>query len=132
MTTSSSHPEYTEKVAHDAFLIYLDRIEKNIPGSPESDWNQAEDRLRERAEKARSKCPFASMSLGLAPMATLNQIKGIGPSFVAKLNAAGIHDVKQLATLQPDDIAQLESKLKCKGRIAREKWVEQARSLIAH
>ena len=60
----------------------------------------------------------------------LSQIKGIGPSFVKRLNAAGIHGITQIAALDEGGVKDLETSLKCKGRITREEWVKQAQQLL--
>ena len=60
----------------------------------------------------------------------LKRIKGIGPAIEKKLKAMGITRIAQIAELGEEDIARIEEKLAFKGRIARERWVEQARALI--
>ncbi len=62
----------------------------------------------------------------------LTRISGIGPKIAALLNDAGIVSFTQLAELSDDEIGSLEDRLKFKGRVTRENWVEQARSLATH
>ena len=60
----------------------------------------------------------------------LKLINGIGPVLEGKLNAAGIRSYRQLATLTDADIDRLESDvIHFSGRIRREDWVDQARTL---
>ncbi len=59
----------------------------------------------------------------------LTQIKGIGPVLDVRLKTAGILNFSQLANLQPNTIADLVDGLSAK-RIAREKWIGQARKLV--
>jgi len=54
----------------------------------------------------------------------------VGPQLEKKLNEAGIFHYWQLAALQPDDVAKLDSDLKLNGRIQRDGWIGQARALI--
>ncbi len=62
----------------------------------------------------------------------LKLINGIGPVLEGKLNAAGIRSYRQLATLTDADIDRLESDvIHFSGRIRREDWVDQARTLHA-
>jgi predicted flap endonuclease-1-like 5' DNA nuclease len=56
----------------------------------------------------------------------LTALKGIGPKLSAVLNALGIHTFAQIAAWTPDDIVWIEDKLDFRGRVTREKWVEQA------
>ncbi|HHW75544.1 MAG TPA: hypothetical protein GX399_00665 [Xanthomonadaceae bacterium] len=60
----------------------------------------------------------------------LKLINGIGPVLEGKLNAAGIRSYRQLATLTDADIDRLESDvIHFSGRIRREDWVDQAKTL---
>ena len=61
----------------------------------------------------------------------LTQIKGIGQVIVKKLHRLGITQFAQIANFTPDDIARVDEVLAFKGRIEREKWVEQARDFVA-
>ncbi len=59
----------------------------------------------------------------------LTRIKGIGQVLQGKLNALGIVSFQQIADFTPGDIARVNDELDFPGRIERERWVEQARSL---
>ncbi len=59
----------------------------------------------------------------------LQQIKGIGAVLEKKLNAMGIERFEQIANWTEDDIAEVDEQLNFRGRIQREKWVEQAQDL---
>ena len=48
-----------------------------------------------------------------------------------KLDAEGVNSIKQIAEWAPEKIAELDEKLKLRGRIGREEWVEQAKDLVA-
>ena len=58
-------------------------------------------------------------------------IGGVGPALEKKLNAAGISSLKEIAALNPENIAKLDEELKLGGRTEREEWVEQASELLA-
>jgi poly(3-hydroxybutyrate) depolymerase len=60
----------------------------------------------------------------------LTQITGIGPKLQETLNEQGIFQFKQIADLKAADIARLDEALKFRGRIARDKWVAQAKQLV--
>lgn len=102
--------------------------------------SSARERLMaERAALERSKgAPADDQSPpGQAPLFTppaeapdeLEKIRGIGPVLKARLNELGITTFAQIAALTEADLARLDEVLDFKGRIAREKWVEQARAL---
>jgi predicted flap endonuclease-1-like 5' DNA nuclease len=59
----------------------------------------------------------------------LQQIKGIGAVLEKKLNAMGIERFEQIANWTEGDIAEVDEQLNFRGRIQREKWVEQAHDL---
>jgi len=60
----------------------------------------------------------------------LRRIKGLGPKVAAQLNAQGITRFDQLAALDPEQQRALDAQLGAfAGRMARDRWVEQARLL---
>jgi predicted flap endonuclease-1-like 5' DNA nuclease len=59
----------------------------------------------------------------------LTEISGIGPAMESKLREAGITDARQIAELTDKQAAELDDEIGLGGRIAREKWVEQAKAL---
>jgi small subunit ribosomal protein S2 len=61
----------------------------------------------------------------------LAKLPGVGPQLVKKLNDAGVYHYWQLAAMTPDEAAKLDVDLKLNGRMARDNWIEQARTLIA-
>ena len=61
----------------------------------------------------------------------LTKLTGVGPQLDKKLNDAGIFHYWQLAAMKPEDVAKLDGDLKLNGRIARDGWVSQARTLAA-
>ena len=61
----------------------------------------------------------------------LKQLSGVGPALEKKLHAAGVTTFAQIAAWTEADIAEFDEKLSFKGRIEREGWVEQAKTLAA-
>ncbi len=59
----------------------------------------------------------------------LTRIKGIGPKLCGALHDLGIFHFWQIAQLAERDIAWINDRLRFKGRIERERWVEQAKAL---
>ncbi|MFK7792000.1 MAG: polyhydroxyalkanoate depolymerase [Devosiaceae bacterium] len=59
----------------------------------------------------------------------LKRIGGVGPKLESMLNEQGIFHYWQIAALGAAEIVALEEKLSFKGRMAREKWIEQAKEL---
>lgn len=61
------------------------------------------------------------------PPDRLDTMKGVGPKFVAQLNAAGITRFEQLAALTPGELAALDERMgPFKGRLERDRIAEQA------
>ena len=56
----------------------------------------------------------------------LKRIRGIGEKLEGVLNGLGVYYFRQIATFSARDIAWVDSKLKFKGRIIRDRWVPQA------
>jgi predicted flap endonuclease-1-like 5' DNA nuclease len=64
------------------------------------------------------------------PADDLTRIKGLGPKAQAVLNGIGIRNYAQLADLNPAQAAEVDARLGAfKGRIFRDRWIDQARYL---
>lgn len=60
----------------------------------------------------------------------LKKIKGVGPKFEAQLNENGVYYYRQIAAWKKSDIKTVEDTIrKFPGRIARDGWVKQAKTL---
>ncbi|GEP46323.1 hypothetical protein [Brevifollis gellanilyticus] len=59
----------------------------------------------------------------------LTRIKGIATVLEKRLHDLGIYTWRQIASWEDSHVREFSSRLAFKDRIAREKWVEQARSL---
>ncbi len=60
----------------------------------------------------------------------LQQLKGVGKVLEGKLHDAGIFHYWQVATLTPEQIAELEEEMSFPGRIERDDWISQAKALM--
>ena len=60
----------------------------------------------------------------------LTRLSGVGPELVTKLNEAGLFHFWQFAAMSPADEAAVDAQLKLSGRIVRDGWTAQARSLV--
>jgi small subunit ribosomal protein S2 len=60
----------------------------------------------------------------------LTKLTGVGPQLEKKLNDAGIYHYWQLAAMKPEDVQKVDADLKLHGRIDRDNWISQARTLI--
>ena len=59
----------------------------------------------------------------------LKEIKGVGPALEKTLNEMGIYTFAQIAKWGASDIEWVDERLTFKGRIMRDDWVGQAKSL---
>jgi len=59
----------------------------------------------------------------------LKKISGIGPKIEGILHGLGVYHFDQIAAWTPENIAWVDGHLKFKGRIGRENWLEQAKTL---
>lgn len=76
--------------------------------------------------------PAAAPAAATPIASDLTQIKGLGPKLAATLAEQGITRVEQIAALTPDAAAALDAKLGVfKGRMTRDRWIEQATLLSA-
>ncbi|ATE63445.1 hypothetical protein [Rhizorhabdus dicambivorans] len=64
------------------------------------------------------------------PADDLTRIKGLGPKAQGVLNGIGIRHFAQIAALDPGQAAELDARLGAfKGRLFRDRWIDQARYL---
>jgi len=61
----------------------------------------------------------------------LAKLHGVGPQIIKKLNDAGIFHYWQVAAMTPADAEKVDHDLKLGGKIERDGWIEQARSITA-
>lgn len=62
----------------------------------------------------------------------LKQIKGVGPKLEKLLNSMGFFHFNQIAAWRPEEVAWVDQNLHgFKGRVSRDAWVAQARTLAA-
>lgn len=61
----------------------------------------------------------------------LTKIKGVGEELIQRLEKIGVIRFEQIANWTDEDIANVDEVLSFKGRIEREDWVEQAKTLMA-
>lgn len=81
----------------------------------------------------RAKAATASVQLELGANDDLKRITGIGPGLEKKLKQEGIVSYRQIAQLSPADIQRLEATIiKFPGRILRDNWIGQAKTLCEH
>lgn len=99
------------------------------PVTPKPAAKQAEE-AKKAAPKAK-KAEAAPQGAEEASADDLKQLKGVGPALEKKLHAAGVTSFAQIAAWGADDITEMDDKLSFKGRIERDGWVEQAKTLAS-
>ena len=61
----------------------------------------------------------------------LKEIEGIGPAMEKLVNSLGFYHFEQIASWSEADVALVDAEMKTfKGRIARDKWVAQAKIIV--
>jgi predicted flap endonuclease-1-like 5' DNA nuclease len=70
------------------------------------------------------------VAVSAGPADPLTRMKGLGPKAEVALNGLGITRYDQIAAWTDADVARVDAQMGAfKGRIARDRWVEQARYL---
>lgn len=73
-----------------------------------------------------------AIAVPAGPPEPLTRLKGLGPKAEALLNGLGIARFDQIAAWSEADVARIDADMgNFKGRIARDRWVEQAKFLAA-
>jgi len=83
------------------------------------------------AKPATKAAPKAKAPKAAAGADDLKVLSGVGPALEKKLHAEGITTFAQVAAWTDADVEEFGEKLSFKGRIEREGWVEQAKTLAA-
>jgi len=83
----------------------------------------------EDAKQQEASAPLFTAPKGEAD--DLKKITGVGPVLEKKLLALGVTQYAQIAAFTPEDIEKLEDALSAKGRIERDDWIGQAKTLGA-
>ncbi len=99
-----------------------------------------EPQLRETSRREKAQASAAAAAAPAEPLFTapegdaddLKKITGIGPVLEKKLNALGITRFDQVANFSDEEIEKIDSALNFKGRISRDDWVGQAKSLAGN
>ncbi|WP_262504051.1 hypothetical protein [Sphingosinithalassobacter sp. CS137] len=83
-----------------------------------------------RPEPATETVPPAGASAPAPASDDLTRMKGVGPRLAERLNGLGITRFEQIAALSPEDAAALDAQLgDFRGRLERDRWIEQAELL---
>lgn len=61
----------------------------------------------------------------------LKQLKGVGPKLEGTLHELGVYHFDQIASWTAEEIAWVDERLKFKGRIERDGWIEQSKILAS-
>ena len=101
-----------------------------------SDENAALAALQAELDDARRHASDLEAKLASQPAAAqvnvddLKQVKGIGKAIERRLKNLGIKNLSQLAAMSPAKVEKIDNELDFRGRMTREDWSGQAKSLI--
>jgi len=98
---------------------------------PESNAVAGETDLAGETEAVTSTDRFELLTAPRGAPDDLAKLTGVGPQIVKKLNEHGVFHYWQIAAMTKDDSDKLDADLKFNGRVARDNWVDQARTLLA-
>ncbi len=105
--------------------------EEVVAEAPASDAvAEAEEPVVEAGETA-EKQPEVLKAARAGGADDLKQLKGVGPKLEATLNELGFWHFDQIAAWGAAEIEWVDVRLKFKGRITRDNWVDQAKALAA-
>lgn len=107
----------------------LSELRDAEPGQSRWEWDARSGPVDDGMDSARQELPDSPERAREEDTDDLTRIKGIGPRLNQRLNDLGIYRYSQIAELTRENIDWLDAHLPFKGRIDREKWVEQARTL---
>ena len=140
-----THPIPANDDAGRAIAFYCDLIARaaidgisRSQGAAGVDFGEAEappvEPALETAEVVSGDAPLEAFELLSAPRGApddLAKLTGVGPQIVKKLNEHGVFHYWQIAAMTKDEADKLDADLKFNGRVARDNWADQARTLLA-
>jgi small subunit ribosomal protein S2 len=136
-----AHPIPANDDASRAIQLYCDLIARaaidgisRSQGAAGRDLGEEEVPVAEPLPEIAEAEPTEQFELLTAPRGApddLGKLTGVGPQIVKKLNEHGVFHYWQLAAMTPAEVEKLDADLRFNGRIARDNWTEQARTLIA-
>jgi small subunit ribosomal protein S2 len=137
-----THPIPGNDDAGRAIQLYCDLVARaaidgiaRSAGSSGRDLGAAEEPTAEALPvSTETSAPDEAFELLAAPRGApddLTKLTGVGPQLEKKLNEAGIFHWWQIAAMQAADVSKVDADLKLNGRIGRDNWVEQARTLLS-
>ena len=107
-----------------------DRAKEKPQEKPEAETAEPQDDKDEDEEARKWKVPAYGLDRPIAGEPdNLQMISGVGPKLEKLLHDLGIYYFAQIARWTKKDIAEIDDKLKFKGRIERDEWVRQAKLL---
>ena len=100
--------------------------------APEKDKTDAPAAARTEKDTGEGTRPEALSAPKGGKADNLKEIKGVGPKLEALLHEMGFYHFDQIANWGPDEVAWVDENLKgFKGRVSRDNWVDQAKTLAA-
>ncbi|EAR52813.1 NADH:ubiquinone oxidoreductase 41 kD complex I subunit [Oceanicola granulosus HTCC2516] len=135
-TEALGHPEADVEPAHDERTA---ESEPGAPVDPPEDRKPAHGSAPDNTPLQPAEGDDAATSGESAPRLLdapegeaddLKQLKGIGPQLARQLNELGIYHFSQIAAWGEKEIAWVDARLKFKGRIERDGWVQQAKDRV--
>jgi NADH-quinone oxidoreductase subunit E len=136
--------DYFEDLSPDSFTLLLAKLREGVPVKPGPQVNrqfsapasgpktltgEAKPELEPRA-RGSDHAPKLLDEPEDGKADDLKIIAGIGPEIEKLLNSLGVYHFRQIAEWTAEDVAWVDGRLSFKGRIEREKWIEQARALV--
>jgi small subunit ribosomal protein S2 len=139
-----AHPIPGNDDASRAIQLYCDLIARaaidgisRSQGSTGQDMGAVDEPTVEALPEAEAAAPAETVEhyeLLAAPRGApddLAKLTGVGPQIVKKLNEHGVFHYWQLAAMTGDEAAKLDADLRFNGRITRDNWSDQAKTLLA-
>ncbi|MCU7924545.1 MAG: hypothetical protein KZQ88_17785 [Candidatus Thiodiazotropha sp. (ex Dulcina madagascariensis)] len=117
--------KFAKSRSHQQLKERVDALEKEL-GEIRRMLGESGGKTQPAPKKAAAKKSRAS-----TPKESLQRIKGIGAVIEKRLRDYGVDGYAQIAAWNDADVEDFSQRLNFKGRIQRERWVEQAKALMS-
>ena len=132
-TATSDTPAAAPAVAKAAKPAAKTTAAKAAPATPKAAKAPAAKAVKAPAAKAASVAADGKPATLTAARASgaddLKLLKGVGPALEKTLNELGFYHFDQVAAWRKAEVEWVDSRLRFKGRIVRDEWIKQAKTL---
>jgi small subunit ribosomal protein S2 len=128
---ATADAQAVENGAADADMSAVEVAKPQESEQPETEASATTEAPAKAAEEPASEASVKLFDTPAGEADDLKKISGVGPVLEKKLHEAGVTRFDQIAGFSDEDVAKVDDALNFKGRILRDDWIGQAKTLAS-